>query len=131
MKTTLSFTPTYHELVEIEGKLSWVPMYNPIRDCVREECQRILGEAVMVNSWAWKRPEVRRPVFVSLESPWVSLLLFVVTAAGSCWLLTALDTIGPWFREHYFVAVAVSVLLALETVGERWVREMGLPPARS
>lgn len=41
MPVLLSFEPRYHELTCRDGQPVWVPVYNPMRECVGQECLRI------------------------------------------------------------------------------------------
>jgi hypothetical protein len=88
MQTYLSFTPRYHELTERDGKPVWVPMYNPVRQCVQAEGCRILGEFGQVDSQAWKRPKVQpldvRPLLGALAY----IVAFLMAAQAVGWLLT-------------------------------------------
>jgi len=56
---TPSFLPRYHEMREAAGV--WVPSYNPVRECVKEEGAQLLAEGVNVDTAGWKMPwRVRR-----------------------------------------------------------------------
>jgi hypothetical protein len=54
MSTSLSFAPRYHELISVGAGAIWMPMYNPDRECVAEERQRIEAEGFQVETRAEK-----------------------------------------------------------------------------
>jgi len=88
MQTFLSFKPRYHELTCRDGKPVWVPMYNPIRECVQTECQRIKGEFGVVDSTAWVRPAVKKMDGRELWSQVFGLVLYFGGALALGWLMS-------------------------------------------
>jgi hypothetical protein len=61
MSTSLSFAPRYHELTQPEAFAIWVPMYNPKRECVAQERQRIEAEGFQVETRAEKLEHLLAP----------------------------------------------------------------------
>lgn len=96
MQTFLSFEPRYHELTCREGQPVWVPMYNPIRDCVQAECQRIRDEFGVVDSTAWVRPVVKKIDARELWTEARGLVLFFLGAFVLGWLMSLVPLLNDW-----------------------------------
>lgn len=69
----LSFQPTYHELTQGPAGSVWVPVYNPCRECVNQERNRIEAEGARVDSNAWQMPWRVRKQAVSRRVEWLML----------------------------------------------------------
>lgn len=87
MHKPLSFEPRYHEAGPGTGNATWVPMYNPVRECVQAERRQIEAEGGLVNSRAWKMPRsVRLQAWngnlVAIEGVLIWLLIALYIGEG-------------------------------------------------
>jgi hypothetical protein len=82
MDKRLSFEPRYHEIGAGDHDATWVPVYNPARECVLAERRQIEADGGRVNSRAWKMPRAVR------LQVWQDNLLFIDGLV--IWLLIAL-----------------------------------------
>lgn len=136
MQTCLSFEPRYHELSFRNGQPVWVPMYNPMRECVSAECSQILAAGGLVETRIGNLPEVVRRAIATTKSRqrrarWapvlepllevgfvlgtVSMLAHIGWLVGAT-LLTAYDSV--WFNGlNQFEAVGVSTAVGLPAIG--------------
>jgi hypothetical protein len=136
MESYLSFEPRYHELTSRDGQPVWVPMYNPMRECVSAECSQILAAGGLVETRIEKLPEVVRRAIANTKrrqqrARWapvlepllavgfvlgtVSMLAHIGWLVGAA-LLMAYDSV--WFNGlDQLEAVAVSTAVGLPTIG--------------
>jgi hypothetical protein len=131
MQTNLSFEPRYHELTCRDGRPVWVPMYNPIRECVDEERQRIQAAGGDVQTRVLMLPaHLRRAVFRTARRQWcvrfapmlepilalltVALLVGYSALVGAVFV-TAYDPV--WFKSlNPFEEFAVFTLVGVPVV---------------
>lgn len=67
MSSSLSFAPRYHELTQPDAGAIWMPMYNPNRECVVQERQRIEAEGFQVETRAEKLEHLLTPARATAE----------------------------------------------------------------
>jgi hypothetical protein len=96
MQTFLSFEPRYHELTCRDAQPVWVPIYNPVRECVERERQRIRGEFGVVDSTAWVRPVVKKIDTKELWGELIYLGLFLVGSFVLGWVMSKLSPLEGW-----------------------------------
>lgn len=86
---TPSFLPRYHEMREASD--AWVPAYNPVRECVKEERAQLLAEGVNVDTAGWKMPwRVRRRVIEQkVERVGIEAMLWTFSMSTSALLFCA------------------------------------------
>lgn len=136
MQTYLSFEPHYHELTCHKGQPVWMPMYNPMRECVSQERLQLQAAGCEVETRLRRLPKalcqaaartqrkhryakwapVLEPVLTSVMTL-VTLFIFVLLGylIGAS-LATAYDPI--WFKNlPQLRASAISVVIGLPVVG--------------
>jgi hypothetical protein len=99
MQTFLSFEPRYHELTCRDGQPMWVPMYNPIREVVQVEAQRIKGEFGKVDSTAWVRPARKKIGIIEVWADVADLAKFLAGAMLLGWLMSCIPLIDQLLTQ--------------------------------
>lgn len=136
MQTSLSFEPRYHELTCRDGRPVWVPMYNPLRECVSQESLQLRAAGCQVEGRLAMLPKLVRqaavrtkrreryarwaPVLEPVLSVGMALGVFSMLAHMTCLIGASLATAHDpvWFSGlSQLNAIAVSAAVGLPVIG--------------
>lgn len=121
MQTYLSFQPRYHELTCRDSRSVWVPMYNPIREVVQAERQRIEGEFGNVDSTAWVRPAKKKADIKEVWSDVAYVAKFLVGSMLLGWLMHSIPFVNRWLvhapHDNSVAAMMVTGAVTLSLCG--------------
>jgi hypothetical protein len=114
MQTYLSFEPRYHELTCREGQPVWVPMYNPMRECVSQECLQLQAAGCEVETRLGRLPKTLRRAVARTKrrqqyAKWSPILEPVLTG------VLTLSAIALFVQSSCLVGAALAI--AFDPVG--------------